>query len=154
MRIQYILLILLFVPVVSGYPNEEMPAILQEKYPNVDFNKDIILQNDGNGVYVRYSIYSIPSEVELESGWQRIQQKRLLEAQNQTEKLLSKQDFETKYQNQINNLNIVINNSNYIQTKTNWTNAEVIQQIKIMAWHDETLAKGEIVILKVLRWLQ
>lgn len=138
---------------VESYPLNETATIITEKYPNAIQDEKIILQDDGNGIYVRYSAYPIPDTVEMDLLWQRVQEKRALETQNQTEKTLSKQDLQTKYKNQINNLNTVINNSNYIQEKTNWTNAEVIQYMKVLAWHDEVLAKGEIVILKILRWM-
>lgn len=155
MKIQlflFLLCIILISPSLA-YPQNELGAILTEKYPHADFGRDIIIKDDGDGVYIQYSTLPIPNATEAERLWGIVQEKRVLEAQNQTEKLLSKQDLQIKYQVHLNNLNTVVNNSNYIQAKTNWTNAEVIQQMKVLAWHDEVLAKGEIVILKILRWM-
>lgn len=152
----YIFIIILFVlPSVTAYPNQEMPAVYQEGCPDAVMGKDIVFQNDGDGVYLRYisPICSVLNTIEAERLWGIVQEKRILEAQNQTEKALSRQDLQTKYQNQINNLNTVINNSNYIQAKTNWTNADIVPYMKVLAWNDEVQAKGQIIILKILRWM-
>lgn len=151
--ISFVIIFLLTQSAVA-YPPDKLGSILAYKYPDAKMGTDIIVvKNVGCDPFVMYSIYLIPDAVEMESLWIQLQEKQALEKQNQTKKTISKQDLQTKYQNQIDNLNTVVNNSNYIQAKTNWTNAEVIQYMKVLAWNDEVLAKGEIVILKILRWM-
>lgn len=148
--------LVILIPTGIAYPNREMPAVFQEGCPNAVMGKDLVFQDDGNGVYLRYNNSSISCFINTTEGerlWGIVQEKRVLEAQNQTEKALSKQDLQTKYTNQINNLNTVVNNSNYIQAKTNWTNADIVPYMKVLAWNDEVQAKGQIIILKILRWM-
>ena len=47
----------------------KLNEILILKYPNVNFRKEIILQDDGNGTYIKYwdpSLGSIPSQEQLD----------------------------------------------------------------------------------------
>lgn len=155
MKTVMFLTLLMLIGTASAYPNREMPAVFREACPNAVMGKDLVFHDDGNGVYLRYISpkCSIPNTIEAERLWEIVQTKRILESQNQIAKVLLKQDLQDKYQTQIYNLGLVINNSKEIQAKTSWTNAEVIYYIRVMAWHDEVLARSQQLILRTIRYI-
>ncbi len=76
MRILRFLFVLFLISSASAYPQHEIANILDKKYPDAINNETIILQDDGNGVYIRYSIYPIPNSSEMEILWQQVQVQR------------------------------------------------------------------------------
>lgn len=132
-----ILFLLLTVP-VNAYPQSELGTILNEKYPGSVINGEIILKDDGNGVYIAYSSLPIPDEYEMETLWLQIVAKRQIEAQNKIEEDSNTNAVRNQYDQAITDLDI-------IKTNDNPTNAQMVWAIKRMAEIESNL-------LKWLRW--